>query len=174
MGTEVNALEGPISKCKQNLRNYSSPSGGPRYKPLKLSKNPPRGPSPCSAVWGILGPKLEIVNQSSCVCIGVGLDNLGQNTPKCWALAILGTTPPSPLPTWADTLSPPTQADPQSPPHPPQLGTGPHTVPWARWTLPPSLASQGMEGGFGRTHSHGGPRAPCPGEHLVTGRGLCP
>ena len=35
MRTEVNALEGPISKCKQNLRNYSSHSGGPGDKPLK-------------------------------------------------------------------------------------------------------------------------------------------
>ena len=29
-----------------------------------------------------------------------------------------------------------------------------------------------MEGGFGRTHSHGGPRAPCPAQQLVTG-GVC-
>ena len=29
MRAELNALEGPISKCKQNLRNCSSPSGGP-------------------------------------------------------------------------------------------------------------------------------------------------
>ena len=29
MRTELNALEGPISKCKHNLRNCSSPSGGP-------------------------------------------------------------------------------------------------------------------------------------------------
>ena len=28
MRTELNALECPISKCKQNLRNCSSPSGG--------------------------------------------------------------------------------------------------------------------------------------------------
>ena len=37
MRRELNALECPISKCKQNLRNCSSPSGGPRDKPLKLS-----------------------------------------------------------------------------------------------------------------------------------------
>uniref|UniRef100_A0A8C0JK85 Monoacylglycerol lipase ABHD12 n=1 Tax=Canis lupus dingo TaxID=286419 RepID=A0A8C0JK85_CANLU len=30
------------------------------------------GPSPCSAVSGVLGPKLELVNKPSCVCIGVG------------------------------------------------------------------------------------------------------
>ena len=29
MRTELNALQGPISKCKQNLRNCSSPSGDP-------------------------------------------------------------------------------------------------------------------------------------------------
>ena len=33
MRTELNALEGPISKCKQNLRNCSSPSGGPQTSP---------------------------------------------------------------------------------------------------------------------------------------------
>ncbi|CAD7683223.1 unnamed protein product [Nyctereutes procyonoides] len=43
------------------------------------------GPSPCSAVSGILGPKLELVNNPSCVCIGVGslvvsrIRNLGHN-----------------------------------------------------------------------------------------------
>ena len=37
MRTELNALEGPISKCKQNLRNCSSPSGVPQDQPLKLS-----------------------------------------------------------------------------------------------------------------------------------------
>ena len=42
-------------------------------------------------------------------------------------------------------------------------------VPCARWTLPPSLASQRKEGGFGSTHSHGGPRDPRPGRHV----GVC-
>ena len=167
MGTEVNALEGPISKCKQNLRNYSSPSGGPRYKPLKLSKNPPRGPSPCSAVSGVLGRRLEFGNQPLWVCISVSsvvvsrIRNLGHNNPM------------SP-PTWAEPLCPLTQADPQSPPRPQQLVTGPHTVPWARWALPPFPASQRKEGGFCRTHSHGCPRAPSPAQQLVTGQGLYP
>ncbi|CAD7668002.1 unnamed protein product [Nyctereutes procyonoides] len=31
-----------------------------------------RGPSPCSAVSGTLGPKHKLVNKTSCVCIGVG------------------------------------------------------------------------------------------------------
>ena len=84
--TDLNALEGPISKCKQNLRNCSSPSGVPRDQPLKLSKNPPWGPSPCSAVSGILGHKIELVNNPSCVCIGIGflvvshIRNLGYNS----------------------------------------------------------------------------------------------
>ena len=86
MRTELNALEGPISKCTQNLRNCSSPSGGPRDKPLNLSKNSPRGRSPCSALSGILGHKLELVNKPSCVCFGVGFSmvfrirNLGHNS----------------------------------------------------------------------------------------------
>ena len=138
MGTEVNALEGPISKCKQNLRNYSSPSGGPRYKPLKLSKNPPRGPSPCSAVSGVLGRRLEFGNQPLWVCISVSsivvsqIHNLGHNIPM------------SP-PTWAEPLSPPTQADPQSPPRPQQLGTGPHTGPTGMVGAPamPGLPGEG-------------------------------
>ena len=86
MRTGLNALESPISKCKQNLRNCSSPSGGPRDQPLKLSKNPPRGPIPYSAVSGILGQKIELVNSPSCVCIGIGfsvvsqIHNLGHNS----------------------------------------------------------------------------------------------
>ena len=35
--TELNALEVPISKCKQNLRNSSTHSGGPLDQPIKLS-----------------------------------------------------------------------------------------------------------------------------------------
>ena len=37
MRTELNALEGPISKFKHNLRNCTIPSGGPRDQTLKLS-----------------------------------------------------------------------------------------------------------------------------------------
>ena len=72
MRTELNALECPISECKQNLRNSSNPSGGPLDQPIKLSWNPLQGPSPCSAVSGILGPKLELANKPSCACNGVG------------------------------------------------------------------------------------------------------
>ena len=138
MGTEVNAFEGPISKCKQNLRNYTSLSGGPRDKPLKLSKNPPRGPCSCSAVSGVLGCKLEFGNQPLSVCISVSsivvsrIHNLGHNTPM------------SP-PTWAEPLSPPSQADTQSPPRPQQLGTGPHRGPMGmvRTAAIPGLPGEG-------------------------------
>ena len=34
MRTELNALESPISECKQNLRNSSTPSGGPLDQPV--------------------------------------------------------------------------------------------------------------------------------------------
>ena len=40
MRTELNALEGPKSKCKQNLRNCSSPSGGPQDQALKTKLKP--------------------------------------------------------------------------------------------------------------------------------------
>ena len=87
MRTELNALESPISKCKQNLRNSSTPSENPLDQPIKKpSCNPLRGPSPCSTVSGILGPKLELANKPSCACIGVGslvvsrIRNLGHNT----------------------------------------------------------------------------------------------
>ena len=86
MRTELNALEGPISKFKHNLRNCTIPSGGPRDQPLKLSKNPPQGPILCSAVSGILGQKIEFVNSPSCVCIGISFSvvsqirNLGHNS----------------------------------------------------------------------------------------------
>ena len=85
MKTELNALEGPISKCKQNLRNCSSPSGGPRPA-LKTKLKPTSGPSPRSAMSGILGHKIELVNNPSCVCIGIGflvvslIRNLGHNS----------------------------------------------------------------------------------------------
>ena len=35
MRTELNALESPISECKQNLRNSSSPSENPLDQPIK-------------------------------------------------------------------------------------------------------------------------------------------
>ena len=39
----LNALEGPISKSEQNLRNSSSPSGGPRDQALKTKLKPSSG-----------------------------------------------------------------------------------------------------------------------------------
>ena len=166
MGTEVNALEGPISKCKQNLRNYSSHSGGPQDKPLK-KQNTTAGSKSLLRCVGVLGRKLEFGNQSLCVCISVSsvvvsrIRNLGHNTPM------------SP-PTWAEPLCHPTQADPQSPLRPQQLCTGPHTGPTGTVGTPaiPSLPEEGRR--FCRTHSHGCPRAPCSARQLVTCRGLCP
>ena len=35
MRTELNALESPISECKQNLRNSSTPSENPLDQPIK-------------------------------------------------------------------------------------------------------------------------------------------
>ena len=87
MRGELNALEGPISKCKQNLRNCSSSSGHPRDQPLKLSYHLPRGPNTCSTVWPILEHMLEFVKQPLGVCISVGslvvsqIRHLVHNTP---------------------------------------------------------------------------------------------
>ena len=166
MRGELNALEGPISKYKQNLRNCSSSSGHPRDQPLKLSYHLPRGPNTCSTVWPILEHMLEFVKQPLGVCISVGSLVVSQ-------IRHLGQHPHDPSPPGLTSV-PPTQADPQSPPRPQQLGTGPHTGPTGTVGTPAVPASQGKEGGFGRRHSHGGHRAPCPAWQLVTGRGLCP
>ena len=87
MRTELNALESPRSECKQNLRNSSTPSENPLDQPMKKpSCNPLRGPSPCSSVSGILGPKLGLANKPSCACSSVGslvvsrIRNLGHNS----------------------------------------------------------------------------------------------
>ena len=118
MRTELNALEGPISKCKHNLRNCSSPFGGPQDKPLKAKHHlGVQVPALLCRVYLDASSSLEI---NPCFCISVSsvvvsrIHNLGHNTPM------------SP-PTWAEPLSPPIQADTQSPPRPQQLGTGPHT-----------------------------------------------
>ncbi|CAD7675109.1 unnamed protein product [Nyctereutes procyonoides] len=64
------------------------PQGGFQLSFMGWSRGPPegsRGPSLCSAVSGALGPKPELVNKPSCVCIGVGssvlsrIRNLGHN-----------------------------------------------------------------------------------------------
>ena len=39
MRIELNSLESPISECKQNLRNSSTPSGGPLDQPFSGSKS---------------------------------------------------------------------------------------------------------------------------------------
>ena len=59
------------------------------WPPESCYASEPRGPSPCSAVSGILGPKLELVKKPSCVCIGVGswglsrICYLGHNVGSC-------------------------------------------------------------------------------------------
>ena len=50
---------------------WNAPGWAKRIRKL-CSLELPSGPSPCSAVSGILGPKLELVNKPSCVCVGVG------------------------------------------------------------------------------------------------------
>ena len=63
-------------------------SHGP-LAPVNCYASEPRGPSPCSAVSGTLGPKLELVKKPSCVCIGVGswglsrICYLGHNVGSC-------------------------------------------------------------------------------------------
>ncbi|CAD7679612.1 unnamed protein product [Nyctereutes procyonoides] len=58
------------------------------------------GPSPCSTVSGILGPKLELVNKPLCVCIGVSslvvsrIHDLGHNI---WGLVWNPRNPQDPI-----------------------------------------------------------------------------
>ena len=69
-----------------NGKNSSTPSEDPLDQPHKKpSCNPLRGPSPCSAVSGILGPKLQLANKPSCTCMV---------SAPWWflGLAVLGTT----------------------------------------------------------------------------------
>ena len=149
------------------MRNYSSLSGGPRDKPLKLSKNPPRVPCSCSAVPGVLGRKLEFGNQPLWVCINVSsvvvsrIRNLGHNTPMS-------------RPTWLNPYPLPPRVILSHIPAHNSWAQALTQVPRVQWALLPCPASQRKEGGFSRTHSHGGHRAPCPAWQLVTGRGLCP
>ena len=80
MRTELNALESPISECKQNLRNSSTPSENPLDQPIK---------NPAVTHFGVQVPAplwTELVNKASCVCIGVGslvvsrIRNAGHNS----------------------------------------------------------------------------------------------
>ena len=82
----------------QTLNQLRHPGG-----PQTSIQNWVPGPSPCSAVSGALGPKLELVNKPSCVCIGVGssvvsrIRNLGHNNNWKFPSA---TNIPVTQPTW--------------------------------------------------------------------------
>ena len=87
--------------------------------------------------------------------------------------AILVTTPPCSLPPWLNPYPHPTRLTLCHLPAHNNWVQALTKVPRARWGLPPSLASQRKEGGFGKTHSHGDHRASSPARQLVTCRGLC-
>ena len=86
----------------------------------------------------------------------------------------MGTTLPCPLPPWLNPYPLPRRVKLSHLPAHNSWAQAVTQVPRARWALPSSLDSQRKEGGFRRTHSHCGPRAPCPAWQLVTGRGLYP
>ena len=168
MRRELNALEGPISKCEPYLRNCSSPSGGPQDQALKTKLKPSSVSNSLLYSVGYTWTHARVC-KTTLVCLHqCRLLSGFSDSPSCAQYPHVPFPPgltPCPLPprltlshlpahnSWAQALT---------------------EVPWAWCALPPSPASQGKEGGFGRTHSHGGPRAPCPGRQLVTGRGLCP
>ena len=61
MGTELNALESPISECKQNLRNSCTPSENPLDQPIKNPAVTHFGVQvPALLCWVHLDPSLSL------------------------------------------------------------------------------------------------------------------
>ena len=81
---EVSRILDEPSNVVPKIVNPRNHRGAHTHESLLTSSS--WGPSPCSAVWSILGPQLELVNKPSCTCMGVGssvvsrIHNLGHNT----------------------------------------------------------------------------------------------